>query len=232
MSDCIVPKKPKVNITENQTITSFKVCHYGTKLNSIRVLHYLQSPVTKDVLELSGRKEVTMKGDGNCFYRAISYQLFGTQKEDYLVRSVISQAENLNKTIFSNYLISGINKPTIEEHINTVRLPGVWATQVEVLATAHASVFEVPVYSCSQNKDLQCVNWKVVYPYKSSKHILKMPEFPDIPEGVTLQKPTHFELLYYDSMHYNAIVSIHTGKACLEPPQLANTSSELINLTT
>ena len=58
-----------------------------------------------------------------------------------------------------------------------------------------------------------------------------MPEFPDIPKDVTLQKPTHFELLYYDSMHYNATVSIHTGKACLEPPQLANTSSELINLT-
>ena len=77
-----------------------------------------------------------MKGDGNCFYRAISYQLFGTQEEDYLVRSIISQVENLNKTIFSNYLISGINKPTMEEHINDVRLSGVWATQVEVLAAA------------------------------------------------------------------------------------------------
>ena len=186
----------------------------------------MQSPVTKDVLELSGRKEVTMKGDGNCFYRAISYQLFGTQ-EDHLVRSVISQAENLNIMIFSNYLISGINKPTIEEHINIVRLPGVWATQVEA-----ASVFEVPVYFCSQNKDLPCVNWKVVHPYKISKHVLRIPEFPDIPEGVTLQKPTYFELLYYDSLHYNAIVSIDTGKVCLDPPQPANTHSEPVNLTT
>ena len=171
-----------------------------------------------------------MKGDGNCFYRAISYQLFRTQEEDYLVRSVISQAENLNKTIFSNYLISGINKPTIEEHINTVRLPGVWATQVEVLAAA--SLFSVPVYLCSQNKDLQCVNWKVVHPYKSSKHVLRMPEFPDIPEGVALQKPTHFELLYYDSLHYNAIVSVDTGRVCLDHPQLTNIHSEVVDLTT
>ena len=59
-----------------------------------------------------------------------------------------------------------------------------------------------------------------------------MPEFPDIPEAVTLQKPMHFELLCYDSFHYNAIVSIDTGKVCLDPPQLANTHSELVNLTT
>ena len=96
MNDCIVPKKSKVNFAKNQTMTSFKVCQYGIKLNFTCVLYYLQSPVTKDVLELSGRKEVTMKGDGNYFYRAISYQLFGIQEEDYLVCSVISQAENLN----------------------------------------------------------------------------------------------------------------------------------------
>ena len=75
-------------------MTSFKVCQYGTKLNFICALYYLQSPVTKDVLELCGRKEVTMKGDGNCFYWAISYQLFGTQ-EDHLVRSVTSQRVSL-----------------------------------------------------------------------------------------------------------------------------------------
>ena len=62
--------------------------------------------------------------------------------------------------IFSNCLISGINKSTVEGHINTVRLPGAWATQVEVLAAA--SVFKVPVYSWSPNEDLQCANWKVI----------------------------------------------------------------------
>ena len=108
----------------------------------------------------------------------------------------------------------------MEEHINNVRLPGVWATQVEVLAAA--SVFEVALYFCTQNKDSECVNWKVIQPYKSSKHMLRMSEFPDIPEGVTLQMPTHFELLYYDSLHYNAIVSKDTGRVCLDHPQLTN----------
>ena len=59
-----------------------------------------------------------------------------------------------------------------------------------------------------------------------------MPEFPDIPEGVALQKPTHFELLYYDSLHYNAIVSVDTGRVCLDHPQLTNIHSEVVDLTT
>ena len=61
---------------------------------------------------------------------------------------------------------------------------------------------------------------------------MRMPEFPDIPEGVTLQMPMHFELLYYNSLHYNAIVSKDTGKVCLDLPQLTNTHSELLDLTT
>ena len=60
--------------------------------------------------------------------------------------------ENLNKEIFSPYLISGLNKSTIEEHICHVSTPETWATHVEVLATA--SVFEVPVfyYICKIHK--------------------------------------------------------------------------------
>ena len=63
--------------------------------------------------EQYGRKLFEMVGDGNCFYRGISYQLFGTQEEHPTIRSVVSRMENLNKEIFHlTYLISGWNKPT------------------------------------------------------------------------------------------------------------------------
>jgi len=60
----------------------------------------------------SGRT-IKMVGDGNCFYQRISYQLFGTQEEHPTVSSVVYRLENLNKKIFSTYLISGINEATI-----------------------------------------------------------------------------------------------------------------------
>ena len=47
---------------------------------------------------------------------------------------------------FLVFLIPGVYKNTIEEHVCHVSAEGTWATQVEVIATATA--FDVPVYFC------------------------------------------------------------------------------------
>lgn len=79
-------------------------------------------------LAKANRKVVSIKPDGNCFYRAISYQLFGTEEEDSTIRSVISRVERLNKDVFSTFLIPAGN---MEEHCmcTCVATPGTWATQ-------------------------------------------------------------------------------------------------------
>lgn len=130
-----------------------------------------------------------------------------------------------NKSVFSIFLIPGENQATIEEHIESVRVPGSWATQVVVAA---ASAFEVPIYYYSIDKKLQQYTWKVVHPYSSTKHTLKLPEFPKVSEGVSLQMPPHFELLYYDSLHYDAIVCETTGRVCSTPPALSYNHSKLV----
>lgn len=165
--------------------------------------------------------------DGNCFYRAISYQLFGTQEEDSTVRSVISRTERLNKRVFSTFLMPAGN---IEEHCISVGTPGTWATQVEVVATA--TIFRVPVNFFAINS--QSVNnsrWNVIHPLSESKWELRYPVLPDLDESIPLQRPDHFELLYYENCHYDAIVSIESGKVCLSPPTLSSYHSELIDLT-
>ena len=105
-----------------------------------------------------------MVGDGNCLYRGISYQLFGTQEEHCTIHSVVSHRENLNKIFHLTSSVSEWNKPTIAEQICHVSTPGTWATHVEVLATA--SVFEVPVYYCTQNSQGE-YKWSVVKPITS-----------------------------------------------------------------
>ena len=72
--------------------------------------------------------------------------------------------------------------------------------------------------------------WNVVRPFNSTKKTLKLPVFPDISETISLQMPTHFELFYYDYLHYNAIVSEDTGKVCTHLPKLPDNYSELIQL--
>ena len=61
-----------------------------------------------------------------------------------MVKNVIFQTEMYNKSVFSIFLIPRENQVTIKEHIESGRVPGSWATQVEVVAAA--SAFEIPIY--------------------------------------------------------------------------------------
>ena len=79
-----------------------------------------------------------------------------------------------------------------------------WATQVEVVVAA--SAFEIPVYFYAKKPGSEYFVWNI------------------------LQMPTHFELFYYDSLHYDAIVSEGTGMVCVDVPELSDNHSELIQL--
>lgn len=97
---------------------------------------------------------------------------------------------------------------------------------MEVVAAA--SAFKIPVYfySKKQGQKILCGMY-VVQPFNSTKKTLKLPVFPDISETISLQMLTLFELFYYDSLHYDAIVSEDTGKVCMHLP---DNHSELIQL--
>ena len=75
--------------------------------------------VKQSNIQIAGRKIISMKPDGNCFYRAPLYQLFGTQEEYDIVYGVVYHIEMYNKPIFANYLIPGHSK-YIECHATCV----------------------------------------------------------------------------------------------------------------
>ena len=169
------------------------------------------------------RKIIKIKRDGNCFYSSLSFQLFGTQNEDNSVRNVTSRMVLLNKNIFSTYFIPTTNASTIDQHCQLNWISGTWATLVDVLAAA--TVFGVPVYFVSHTaKEFK---WNVIYPLKDPR--IRYPDFPDMQE-TTLLKPSHFELLYYENLHYDAIVAADTGRVSLHKPVLTETPNQIIDL--
>ena len=168
------------------------------------------------------RKLVVVRSDGNCFYSALSVQLFGTPDKDGEVRNVVSRMILLNKSDFLPIFIPRATAKTFEEHCKQVWMPGTWATQVEVVAAA--TVFNVPIYFMVQSGEFK---WNVIKPLKRP-HL----RHPDIPEvDVMLLKPNHFELFYYENTHYDAIVSAHTAKVCIDYPVIPCIDSELICLS-
>ncbi len=166
-----------------------------------------------------------IKPDGNCFFRALSYQLFGTEDEHITIRTTLYRTEALNKKIFEHHLMNGAS---IDEHLQAIASPSSWATQVEVAAAA--SIFQVPVYYCKEENNLY--KWNVVNPLtdKQQKPIVKCPKLPVLDENITLLKPTHFELFHFQNSHYDAIVSATTGTVCATPPPLSTSSSSTITI--
>ena len=97
-----------------------------------------------DYLAAQRRQVIKIKQDGNCFYSVLSFQLLGTQDEDIAVRNVVYRMVLMNKSTFKPFFIPTSKVQTFEELCEHNWKPGIWATQVEVVAAA--TVFELPIY--------------------------------------------------------------------------------------
>lgn len=169
-----------------------------------------------DFLQLHGRKLHFVIGDGSCLFRVLSFAVLGDEGHDYLIRSTIVRLINLNQKLFTNYLM-GVNCSTIKEQIRHMDRPNSWGTHLEIIGAA--TLFRVPVYYCTQSATSSQFTWGVFHPISADRI-----SFPSIVEEVLLEPRTsavsHIEMYYHDSVHYDAIVSIETGKMCTTPPHL------------
>ena len=102
-----------------------------------------ETPPTSS-LSAIGRAVKKIKADGNCFFRAVSFLVAGSENYHLEIRNLIIQFEEMNRGIFETYLLPLTNKPTFEEHLQLLHNPTSWATQTEVLAVA--TYFRVPVF--------------------------------------------------------------------------------------
>ena len=164
----------------------------------------------------STRKIKRVLGDGNCFFRSISHQLFTSEEKHYAVRSLLVRFENLNKSVFRSYLMSN-NEPTIDHHIKKMDRLYIWATQVEVFAAS--SFFQIPLYTLCYINTTE-FHWEVVQPINKDK--LRFPvlvdSLEDFPQPVN--QITHFELAYLEGNHYDSIVDVQSLIPCFTMPDL------------
>ena len=102
-------------------------------------------------------------------------------------RLLLQRFENVNKQVFKGVL-TGVTKPTIEEHTTHIGKPNTWGTHVELFATA--SYCQMPkVYS---------------YPVT-------------VEDAESFVAPSHFELLYYSNSHYYTTEKPSTTAPQLQP---------------
>ena len=108
---------------------------------------------------------VHILGDGNCFFRSISYYLFGTENQHELIRQLIisymltipNEFESIVMPRYQNSLpkqkfSARKTKPveTLQGYINNSNMTrsGTWATECEILSTASLLNTNIYIYSC------------------------------------------------------------------------------------
>ena len=102
-----------------------------------------------------GRKRKSVLGDGNCFFRTLSYILYGDQGNHQQLRVYLAKFAKLNPNLFQPLDWKG----TVENHARSMLPVGTWATQVEL--SAIATLFRVQVFSCTPHQQTKYYHWLV-----------------------------------------------------------------------
>ena len=143
--------------------------------------------VTPGGTEVCLTKPVSLKriaGDGNCFYRSISFIITGSQSQRLAVRqAIVDQMRIIGDRLIGDPTIG------IERYIqsNKVERNGSWATEVEIYALSH--LLRTCIYSyIVHNRDWWCINPGILDATLTSNDISEM--------GIYINHPRdHFDVV-------------------------------------
>lgn len=90
-----------------------------------------------------GRKLHPIQGDGNCFFRALSYIVYGTEDHPVSVQASVVLFSELNAEHFKKYWTSS----SVKDHTQCMKQERVFATQMETHATASCVQRTVYIYT-------------------------------------------------------------------------------------
>ncbi|XP_072166092.1 uncharacterized protein [Diadema setosum] len=140
-----------------------------------------------DIAHPAQIKPVT--GDGNCFYRAISYIISGTERNHTILRKATAKHLLDTNCLFTSTLSHEFR--TVEEYVlkEKVMNNGTWASNTEI--SAMANLLEVDIYSFND----QLLAWQLF----SAKKPGKINE-------VTAEGGIY--ILYTQNVHFNVVESV------------------------
>ena len=124
-------------------------------------------------------------GDGNCFFRCISYILTGSEDEHILLRKEVT--DHMLKIEKELVEFTGYN---LSDHLNKSGMTknGTWATEAEIVATANLLGYDI-------------------YTYSKFGHYM---EWMNHPASFSLQNITEYALYinHVNGIHYDVVISV------------------------
>lgn len=162
--------------------------------------------VLKELLAKENRKVDYIRGDGNCFFRAISKIMYGNDNFHKAVRNLIVDIIATNKSKFAQFVDGG----DVQVHVERVSEDHSWATTCEIYAAA--TLLQRDIYMYTPNHLNDKYSWLLFQPV--FKRTLAESELSTHP-------CCYVTLCNTNGNHYDRIVPDHGGCNCFLPhPQL------------
>ena len=152
-----------------------------------------------------GRKEVAVRGDGNCFYRAIALAINGQNDRDFAnVRAICNNIMLQHPNAFKPYLFT---HTTVEKHLEKSLDSGTWGETVDIFACSTALQRSICVYSMLEQK------WNRFDPRLVLPPLLSCPSKCDCSITLVLYD------FHRSSCHFNLLLPI---ESCCSAPKPDN----------
>lgn len=174
-----------------------------TPTPSYPVYRYLKSQLASD-----GRQIDYIRGDGNCFFRALSKEIYDSEEFHEDVRQAVVDLVEKFPREFEQFLDAGTQ---MLDHINEMRKTSTWASSAEIYAAA--TLLQRDIYVLSPDHSGDAYNW-----------MLFKPRFTYTRD--TSYHPCFITLCHTHGNHYDRITP-NLGKCnCdYEPPALSGVSA-------
>lgn len=121
-----------------------------------------------------------VESDGNCQFRAVSHQLYGSTQHHALIRSTVIAYLDLERDYFAQFVIDGLEK--FDEYLQYKSKNGAWGDDVELQAVSE--IYSRPIE---------------IYAYGNTP----LRTFHEVSNGRGALR-----LAYHGGSHYNSIISI------------------------
>jgi len=146
---------------------------------SDKFAHYLSA------LQRYGLRVISVPGDGNCLFRAISHQVYGEDIFHNVVRAKCMDYMEADAGFFSQFVVGGLE--TFPQYLAAKRKLGCWGDDPEIQALCE--LYERPAE---------------IWAYDSATGARKLRTFHEAAGGLAGRQP--MRVSYYGGGHYDSIV--------------------------
>lgn len=98
--------------------------------------------------QLLAQKNLSIQGvesDGNCQFRSVSHQLYGSTQHHALIRSTVIAYLDLEREYFAQFVIDGLEK--FDEYLQYKSKNGAWGDDVELQAVSEIYARPIEIYA-------------------------------------------------------------------------------------